>query len=63
MKKYQYNDTLATASVAASRVQGDLMPPSVIFIVYGMAAEQSVGKLFMAGIVPGILLMLLSWTR
>ncbi len=59
MKKYQYDDSLATASVAAGGVLGVLIPPSVIFIVYGMATEQSVGKLFMAGIVPGILLMLL----
>ncbi len=59
MKKYQYDDSLATASVAAGGVLGVLIPPSVIFIVYGMATEQSVGKLFVAGIVPGILLMLL----
>jgi tripartite ATP-independent transporter DctM subunit len=50
---------MATASVAAGGVLGVLIPPSVIFIVYGMATEQSVGKLFMAGILPGILLMFL----
>jgi tripartite ATP-independent transporter DctM subunit len=59
MKKYKYDTSLATASVAAGGVLGVLIPPSVIFIVYGMATEQSVGKLFMAGIIPGILLMLL----
>jgi tripartite ATP-independent transporter DctM subunit len=59
MKKYHYDDALATASVAAGGVLGVLIPPSVIFIIYGMATEQSVGKLFMAGIVPGMLLMLL----
>lgn len=59
MKKYQYDTSLATASVAAGGVLGVLIPPSVIFIVYGMATEQSVGKLFMAGILPGILLMFL----
>ncbi len=59
MKKYNYDPSLATASVAAGGVLGVLIPPSVIFIIYGMATEQSVGKLFMAGIVPGILLMLL----
>ncbi len=59
MKKYDYESSLATASVAAGGVLGVLIPPSVIFIVYGMATEQSIGKLFMAGIVPGILLMLL----
>lgn len=59
MKKYKYDSSLATASVAAGGVLGVLIPPSVIFIIYGMATEQSVGKLFMAGIVPGILLMFL----
>lgn len=59
MEKYQYDKSLATASVAAGGVLGVLIPPSVIFIVYGMATEQSVGKLFIAGILPGILLMLL----
>lgn len=59
MKKYHYNASLATASVAAGGVLGVMIPPSVIFIVYGMATEQSVGKLFMAGILPGILMMVL----
>lgn len=59
MKKYRYDPSLATASVAAGGVLGVLIPPSVIFIIYGMSTEQSVGKLFMAGILPGILLMLL----
>jgi len=59
MKKYKYDTSIATASVAAGGVLGVLIPPSVIFIVYGMATEQSVGKLFMAGILPGILLMFL----
>lgn len=59
MKKYKYDTSLATASVAAGGVLGVLIPPSVIFIVYGMATEQSIGRLFIAGILPGILLMLL----
>lgn len=59
MKKYKYDTSMATASVAAGGVLGVLIPPSVIFIVYGMATEQSVGKLFIAGILPGILLMCL----
>lgn len=59
MEKYNYDRSLATASIAAGGVLGVMIPPSVIFIVYGMATEQSVGKLFMAGILPGILLMLL----
>ncbi len=57
MKKYRYADTLSTASVAAGGALGVLFPPSVIFIVYGMSTEQSIGKLFMAGIIPGFLLM------
>jgi tripartite ATP-independent transporter DctM subunit len=57
MQKYKYDTSLATASIAAGGVLGVLIPPSVIFIVYGMATEQSIGKLFMAGIIPGILLM------
>jgi len=59
MRKYKYDASLATASVAAGGALGVLIPPSVILIVYGIATEQSVGKLFMAGILPGILLMLL----
>ncbi len=59
MKKYKYDDSLSSASVAAGGALGVLIPPSVIFIIYGIAAEQSIGKLFIAGIIPGILLMVL----
>jgi tripartite ATP-independent transporter DctM subunit len=59
MHKYHYDPSLSTASVAAGGALGVLIPPSVIFIVYGIAAEQSVGKLFLAGIIPGFLLMIL----
>lgn len=59
MNKYKYDMSLATASIAAGGVLGVMIPPSVIFILYGMSTEQSVGSLFMAGIVPGILLMFL----
>jgi len=58
MRKYNYDDSLSTASIVAGGMMGMIIPPSVIFIVYGMATEQSIGKLFMAGIIPGILLML-----
>ena len=58
MKKYKYQDALATASVAAGGTLGILIPPSVGFIIYGLIAEQSIGKLFMAGIIPGLLLAL-----
>jgi len=59
MRKYKYDTSLATAGIAAGGVLGVLIPPSVIFIVYGMSTEQSVGALFMAGIIPAIILMLL----
>src|SRR5690554_3125653 len=58
MRKYRYDDSLSTASVAAGGALGILIPPSVIFIVYGIATEQSIGQLFLAGILPGVLLML-----
>lgn len=57
MRKYKYDDSLSSASVAAGGALGVIIPPSVIFIIYGIAAEQSIGKLFLAGILPGILLM------
>jgi C4-dicarboxylate transporter DctM subunit len=56
MKRLNYSDELATGVVAAGGSLGILIPPSVIFIVYGIQTEQSIGKLFMAGILPGILL-------
>ena len=59
MRKYKYDDSLSTASIAAGAVMGMLIPPSVIFIVYGMATEQSIGKLFVSGIIPGIMLMII----
>ncbi|GAB6095520.1 TRAP transporter permease [Desulfatiferula olefinivorans] len=59
MKKYGYKDSMATGVVAAGGGLGILIPPSVVFIVYGIMTEQSIGKLFMAGILPGILLTVL----
>ena len=56
MKKYNYKDSIATGVVAAGGSLGILVPPSVIFIIYGIMTEQSIGKLFMAGILPGVLL-------
>jgi len=59
MKRYDYKPGLATGVVAAGGSLGILIPPSVIFIVYGIMTQQSIGKLFVAGILPGILLTLL----
>jgi C4-dicarboxylate transporter, DctM subunit len=59
MKKRGYNRSLATANVAASGILGVLIPPSVIFIVYASITAESVAKLFIAGIFPGLLLMAL----
>ncbi|MDD3994775.1 MAG: TRAP transporter large permease [Dehalococcoidales bacterium] len=56
MKKYGYADSLATGSVASAGSLGILIPPSTIFIVYGILTRQSIGSLFLAGILPGILL-------
>ncbi len=56
MKKYGYADSLATGSVASAGSLGILIPPSTIFIVYGILTQQSIGSLFLAGILPGILL-------
>jgi tripartite ATP-independent transporter DctM subunit len=55
MKAYGYDMKLATASIACAATIGVMIPPSLAFIVYGMITEVSIGKLFMAGVVPGIL--------
>jgi len=53
-----YDKRLATASVAAGGTLGSLIPPSVLFIIYGIFTETSISKLFLAGILPGILSLL-----
>ncbi len=55
MKKFNYDTALATGSIASGGCIGILIPPSVILIIYGIITEQSIGKLFMAGFIPGIL--------
>jgi len=59
MKRFKYSTTLATGCVASAGTLGILIPPSTIFLVYGIMTEQSIGKLFVAGIVPGIILAFL----
>ncbi|MGB9886164.1 MAG: TRAP transporter large permease [Moorellales bacterium] len=56
MKKYRYNQSFATGCVASGGTLGILIPPSTIFIIYGLLTEQSIGKLFVAGILPGLVL-------
>lgn len=58
MKKHGYQDSLACGSIAAGGTLGILIPPSTGFIMYGIIAGESIGKLFTAGIMPGILLAL-----
>ena len=55
MKKYDYDVKLAAGSIAAGGTMGILIPPSMGFILYGLITEVSIGHLFMAGIIPGIL--------
>jgi len=59
MRKYGYADSLATGSVSVGGTLGIIIPPSAPMIVYGIIAEQSIGRLFAAGIVPGVLLAIL----
>jgi tripartite ATP-independent transporter DctM subunit len=59
MRDYKYSPTLALGSIAAGGTMGILIPPSNAFILYGILTEQSVGKLFLAGILPGVLLSVL----
>lgn len=69
MRRYSYDSRLAAGCVAAGGTLGSLIPPSMAFVLYGIITEQSIGKLFIAGIVPGIvltalfLLTIYVWTR
>lgn len=59
MRKYKYQDSLSTACVAVGGVLGTLIPPSSVLIIYGIMTENSIGKLFMAGLIPGIILCIM----
>jgi len=59
LKRQGYDDKMAIATLAGSGTLGLLIPPSIILIVYGVAAEVSIGRLFVAGIIPGIMLVAL----
>jgi C4-dicarboxylate transporter DctM subunit len=62
MRKYGYNDRLSLGAVCAGSVLAQLIPPSFAFILFGIITETSVSKLFMAGIIPGIILIVLYFT-
>lgn len=59
MRKHRYDPRLALGSIAAGGTLGILIPPSMAFVLYGLITEQSIGKLFLAGVFPGILLAFL----
>jgi len=59
LKKRDYDDRLAIGSLAGSATLGFLIPPSIILIVYGVAADVSISRLFIAGILPGLMLIIL----
>jgi tripartite ATP-independent transporter DctM subunit len=56
MKHFNYDDRLATGTICAGGTLGILIPPSTIFVIYGFLAQQPIGVLFIAGILPGLLL-------
>jgi len=56
MRRYNYDARLATGTVAAGGTLGILIPPSTAFVIYALLTEQSIGRLFLAGILPGLLL-------
>jgi tripartite ATP-independent transporter DctM subunit len=56
MKRFKYDDSLATGCIAAGGTLGILIPPSTVMIIYGILTEQPIATLFIAGILPGILL-------
>ncbi len=69
MLRFNYDPRLATSSVAAGGTLGSLIPPSVLFIIYGIFTETSINKLFLAGVIPGLLslagfvLVIYIWVR
>ncbi len=64
MRRRGYPDDVATGSICAGGTLGILIPPSVTFILYGIATETSIGRLFLAGVMPGLMLtaLFILWT-
>ncbi|EKE45657.1 TRAP dicarboxylate transporter, DctM subunit [Oceaniovalibus guishaninsula JLT2003] len=69
MRRFGYRDSLSTGVISAGGTLGIMIPPSVPLVIYGIVAEQDIGRLFLAGMIPGLLLVLLFmgtvaiWTR
>ena len=59
MKRYNYDEPFAAATVAAGAPLSIIIPPSIPLIIYGIITEQPIGKLFMSGIIPGLLMILI----
>ena len=64
MRRRGYPDDVATGSICAGGTLGILIPPSITFILYGIATETSIGRLFIAGVMPGLMLtgLFMLWT-
>src|SRR5262249_34576298 len=64
MRRRGYPDDVATGSICAGGTLGILIPPSITFILYGIATETSIGRLFLAGVMPGLMLtgLFMLWT-
>ena len=65
MRRRGYPDDVATGSICAGGTLGILIPPSITFILYGIATETSIGRLFLAGVMPGLMLtgLFMLWTH
>ncbi len=55
MRRYRYDDSLSAAAVAAGGTLGVLIPPSILLVIYGLLTQTSIGQLFIAAIIPGLL--------
>jgi len=59
MKRFNYDDALATGTVASGGTMGFIFPPSAGLVIYGLLTEQAIGRLFLAGVIPGVILTIL----
>ena len=59
MKRFKYDDALATGTVASGGTMGFIFPPSAGLVIYGLLTEQAIGRLFLAGVIPGLILTVL----